>query len=67
MAKAKSKAKNISASDIPENQKIKEIQKLYKGALKNKTKRSKVYVAGITLSQFYVSSFIPFYLYANKE
>lgn len=46
VAKTKMRAKNISASDIPEAQKIREIQKLYKGSLRNKVKRNKVYVAG---------------------
>lgn len=46
VTKTKMKAKNIAAADIPEAQKIREIQKLYKGSLRNKVKRNKVYVAG---------------------
>jgi len=44
--KAKEKAQRISSSDIPDRQKIKEIQKLYKGAIKTKVKTNKVYVIG---------------------
>jgi len=42
--KAKEKAARISSSDIPDRQKVKEIQKLYKGALKKKVPTNKVYI-----------------------
>jgi len=45
LKKAREKAKNIASnSEIGERDKIKQIQKIFKGSLSNKSKPNKVYV-----------------------